>query len=1507
MTILHAADRTQETANNIGSSVPIVLLGAAAPGLQTFQIAGLDGDIVPYTIEHEASGQWEVGSGIYVAATHTLNRTTIYASSSGGLVNFNAGVVDVWVDMPAEKSVMLDADSSHLTLPAGLSIAGALDGVTTLLASGAATLQSTAHISGATTLDSTLTVATSVLPAADNAAPLGSSAKRWSDVRAVTATLSGLLTAAGGATISSGQTLALAGATVSGAPTWAVGQAITLTTAVQAGVTTMANLTTVGALAAGSIVAGFGSINNAGNSLTTGALISTTAVHAGNVTPSIDNTYALGTASFRWSDLRSMTATFSSAVTMSSTLTIGGFTYTFPGSQPANGFLQTNGSGALSWVTESAGISLASLSDVTLSANANGQALIYNSGTSKWNNSFVSLLTGLGTVTVGTWAAGAVSPAVDNTSALGTASFRWADVRAVTGTFAGLLTASLGLTVASGQTLTLTGATVAGAPTWSSNQAITLSTASQPNVTTAANLVTVGALASGSIAIGFGNINNAANSLTTGALVSTTAVHSGNVTPGSDNLYSLGTASFRWSDFRTVLATFTGLAIFSAGATIASGQTLTLTGATVAGAPTWSSNQAITLSTASQPNVTTMANLTTIGTLIAGAVPASLVTAGTFGTGNFVIAGNFTPSVDNSDTLGSASFRWSDVRSVLATFSGVVAHGGTATFTAANPFSVTNGQTLTVATTSQTVGAATLTLPNFASVSDTFAFITLAQTLSNKTLSSPTLSGTVAGTPTIASSWTWSSNQPITLSTAAQPNVTSLGTLAANLLFVDATYDIGASGATRARNLFLSGNITAGGTLTTGLINGQTISSAANFTGSVTVANTFTVSAGTTTLQAVTSGLINGQTISSAANFTGSMVVATTLQATSLALGAAAGFAGSTATIQTQDVGLASAQFARFSADSTGVQFVARKSRGATAGSLAAVVAGDTLLQMVFAAVAGDNSTQSTAASYLIVVPTSGVATTKVSGEHQWTTTNLAGTGAVRLKLTSEGVLAPFADNSYALGTASLRWSDFQTMTATFGGTVTGVASNWSGAVTTGAQTATLTGAGIQIATTIQNLQAAAANVGVEFDFAGVGPIRMAGLAAAWNGAATTDAYLAFYTRGSNSMVEQMRIASTGAVTFTAGITATTATLSGQLTLNADMRQYGGGRIRAEGTGSSVAAGATGVGVEIFANSGTTGYILSFDRTGVARAPLTIDASTIAFNVSANAWNMNASGHFLAGTDNTYDIGASGATRPRNLYIAGTSIVNGTGSVGGTFTVNLSGGASILNMGISPASNGSGYIYMVTSNSVKNWLISTNNISSQALEFIPSTAAGGSTFSTAAFSLLPTGALSVGGNISVPSAFAYVWGTTEYITADATTHVMTFNTNSSARMTLNAGLQMGSPTGGDKGGGTINVATGIYLNGTAYTNPDYVFEQMFTGRIEKFAKNRGAKEFKPRTLLEVEAFARETFKLPALARTEHDLFSGGDAVLESVESAYGYLFDHEKRIALLEAQIAKAA
>lgn len=70
-------------------------------------------------------------------------------------------------------------------------------------------------------------------------------------------------------------------------------------------------------------------------------------------------------------------------------------------------------------------------------------------------------------------------------------------------------------------------------------------------------------------------------------------------------------------------------------------------------------------------------------------------------------------------------------------------------------------------------------------------------------------------------------------------------------------------------------------------INGQTISAAASFTGSLAIAGALT---GVTTL--TTSGAINGQTISAAASFTGSVAVATQVAASAVRATGTTGLAG---------------------------------------------------------------------------------------------------------------------------------------------------------------------------------------------------------------------------------------------------------------------------------------------------------------------------------------------------------------------------------------------------------------------------------------------------------------------------------------------------------------------------------------------------------------------------------------------------------------------------------------
>jgi hypothetical protein len=72
-------------------------------------------------------------------------------------------------------------------------------------------------------------------------------------------------------------------------------------------------------------------------------------------------------------------------------------------------------------------------------------------------------------------------------------------------------------------------------------------------------------------------------------------------------------------------------------------------------------------------------------------------------------------------------------------------------------------------------------------------------------------------------------------------------------------------------------------------------------------------------------------------------------------------------------------------------------------------------------------------------------------------------------------------------------------------------------------------GSGAPTAFLLNNSSVAAADLGSGLYFDG-GSVHQAGYQSGWNGAATTDAYLAFYTRGSNSLTEKMRITSAGNV-----------------------------------------------------------------------------------------------------------------------------------------------------------------------------------------------------------------------------------------------------------------------------------------------------------------------------------------------------------------------------------------
>ena len=107
------ADRVKETTTTAGTGT--ITLAGAVPGFQSFAVVG-NANTTFYTIA--LGSQWEVGIGTYTASGTTLSRDTVLSSSNAGaLVPFSAGIKDVFVTYPAERSVYTTA-SAELAIPA---------------------------------------------------------------------------------------------------------------------------------------------------------------------------------------------------------------------------------------------------------------------------------------------------------------------------------------------------------------------------------------------------------------------------------------------------------------------------------------------------------------------------------------------------------------------------------------------------------------------------------------------------------------------------------------------------------------------------------------------------------------------------------------------------------------------------------------------------------------------------------------------------------------------------------------------------------------------------------------------------------------------------------------------------------------------------------------------------------------------------------------------------------------------------------------------------------------------------------------------------------------------------------------------------------------------------------------------------------------------------------------------------------------------------------------------
>lgn len=124
------ADRVKETTTTIGTGT--VTLGGAATGFQSFAVIG-NGNTTYYTIAGQGTSEWEVGIGTYTASGTTLSRDTVLASSAGApsKTSFSAGIKDVFVTYPAERSVYSDGTNIVPDTAAVLDFANGGTGQTT--------------------------------------------------------------------------------------------------------------------------------------------------------------------------------------------------------------------------------------------------------------------------------------------------------------------------------------------------------------------------------------------------------------------------------------------------------------------------------------------------------------------------------------------------------------------------------------------------------------------------------------------------------------------------------------------------------------------------------------------------------------------------------------------------------------------------------------------------------------------------------------------------------------------------------------------------------------------------------------------------------------------------------------------------------------------------------------------------------------------------------------------------------------------------------------------------------------------------------------------------------------------------------------------------------------------------------------------------------------------------------------------------------------------------------
>lgn len=150
--------------------------------------------------------------------------------------------------------------------------------------------------------------------------------------------------------------------------------------------------------------------------------------------------------------------------------------------------------------------------------------------------------------------------------------------------------------------------------------------------------------------------------------------------------------------------------------------------------------------------------------------------------------------------------------------------------------------------------------------------------------------------------------------------------------------------------------------------------------------------------------------------------------------------------------------------------------------------------------------------------------------------------------------------------------------------------------------------------------------------------------------------------------------------------------------------------------------------------------------------------------------------------------------------IQGTTITATTALVGTTLTVNKGSNTSVIELGGSPGANWEGDILFNTSNSATNWRLASNRVTAGAFTITPSTAGGGSTYTTPRVTVTD-GAMKLAGSDTMRLEFLNAAGTLRsFLTLNSTSleidtdSALIFSPNNAERARIDDSGRMGIGT-----------------------------------------------------------------------------------------------------------------